>query len=310
MAEIKTVDIAEALGNHRADPRVHSSHLLFFEGVGDLDVYNPSRDFLFQGRHYLAGRVEPRDSELSKVVIFRKKAPYIYEATDVSLPNLQDPSVAFLGGKILLGGTEIVPDETGKITSWRTVFYEGADFASLQKVLLAPLKMKDVRVFENQKSFDVFSRPQGGVAGPGKIGFAIASSLKAITPEFIEQAPLIDDLFGPKAWGGVNQVHRLKNGWLGLLGHAAFMSEGDVRHYYGMTFAFNPKTRERTPYKIIAERLDFPGGPAKRSDLADVIFVGGVVRRPDGLATLYAGLSDARSALALIDDPFKEYEKK
>jgi hypothetical protein len=310
MAEIKTVAIAEALRTHRLDPRVHSARLLSFVGVGDSDVYNPSRDFLFQGQHYLAGRVEPRLSELSKVVIFRKKTPVIYEATDVSLPHLQDPSIAFLGKKILLGGTEIYPDATGQITSWRTVFYEGADFSSLRKILLAPLKMKDVRVFKNQKSFDVFSRPQGGDAGPGKIGFAVASSLKEITPEFIEKAPLIDDLFGPKAWGGVNEVHRLKNGWLGLLGHVALMSEGEVRHYYGMVFAFNPKTRERTPYKIIAERQDFPAGPTKRNDLADVIFVGGLVRRPDGLAELYAGLSDARSALALIDDPFEEYEKK
>lgn len=87
------------------------------------------------------------------------------------------------------------------------------------------------------------------------------------------------------------------------------MSEGDVRHYYGMTFYVDPKTGQRGPMKIIAERSDFAPGATKRPDLVDVVFVGGIVRLPNGTAELYTGLSDAEAHVALLEDPFLEYEK-
>jgi hypothetical protein len=52
----------------------------------------------------------------------------------------------------------------------------------------------------------------------------------------------------------------------------------------------------------------FPSGPAKRSDLADVIFSGGLTRHWDGTATLFAGISDVESAYLHIPDPFVEFE--
>ena len=102
----------------------------------------------------------------------------------------------------------------------------------------------------------------------------------------------------------------LKNGWIGVLGHIAMMSEGMVRHYYGMTFALNPKTKEKTPIKIICERSDFAPGDAKRSDLGDVVFVGGIIRNEGGFASLYVGLSDAEAHYA-YKHPFrmKGYQK-
>ncbi|NCA97567.1 MAG: DUF1861 family protein, partial [Bacteroidia bacterium] len=122
------------------------------------------------------------------------------------------------------------------------------------------------------------------------------------------KSPLIDDLFDDKVWGGANQILILKNGLLGVLGHVAIMSQGDVRHYYGMTFALDPKTGKRTDMKIIAEKGDFGPSAAKRPDLVDVIFVGGIIRHKDKTASLYTGLSDAEGHVATIEDPFLEYE--
>ncbi|MFA5421181.1 MAG: DUF1861 family protein [Bacilli bacterium] len=305
---MQQIDFDKYLHAHRLHPGVITTHRLHFRGFPGFDVYNISRAFEFGGQIYIAGRVEKRDSEISESVIFKQIGPYDYQATEWRIPNLQDPFVEIIDERILLGGTEIYPNEVGQITLWRTVFYWGRDFDSLEKIILAPLKMKDVRISKGEEYY-VMSRPQGGSAAYGKIGFQTADKLEKITTKFIAESPLIKDLFDDRVWGGANQILILKNGWLGVLGHVAIMSEGDVRHYYGMAFALNPKTGERTDMKIIAEKEDFGASEYKRKDLIDVIFVGGIVRHPDKTASLYTGLSDAEGHIALIEDPFLEYEE-
>jgi len=103
---------------------------------------------------------------------------------------------------------------------------------------------------------------------------------------------------------------RLANGWIGVLGHiACFDGEGN-RHYYPMVFVFNPDTLEFSEMEIIATRSDFLAGPAKRSDLADVVFSGGLIRKPDGTAELYAGTSDAEAQKITMADPFGKFERE
>jgi hypothetical protein len=296
------------LAAHRANTRIKATKKIQFLGVRGFDVYNISSEFVFEGERYIAGRVEKRDSEISTVRFFKRIGTDIYEATREVIENLQDPFVEIIDGKLLVGGTQIHPDATGKITSWRTVFYQGTSFRDLRIIIEAPLKMKDVRIAKGAQYY-MMSRPQGGDAKWGKIGFDSSDALYHITTEFIQKAPLLDDLFGDECWGGANQVHVLKNGMIGVLGHVARMSQGDIRHYYGMTFALDPISRKRTPMKIICERSDFEQGAAKRLDLIDVVFVGGLVRNHDGTATLYTGLSDAEAHYAIIEDPFVEYEE-
>ena len=83
--------------------------------------------------------------------------------------------------------------------------------------------------------------------------------------------------------------------------------EREHRHYYGMVFCVDGDG-VATPPRIIAQRSMFPAGPAKRDDLVDVIFSGGLVRNGDGTATLFAGISDVESAYIRIPDPFIEFE--
>jgi len=303
------IDLSKYLEEHRRHPGIIRTSRITFLGVDGFDVYNISHAFSFRGKTCIAGRVEKRDSEISESVIFEAIGPSTYVATNHCIPMLQDPFIAEVDNQILLGGTEVYADERGRIYSWRTVFFQGSDFDHLNKIIAAPEKMKDVRIAQGDKYY-VMSRPQGGVAKFGKIGFNIADKLSDITTEFIASSPLIDDLFDDRVWGGANQIHILRNGLLGILGHVAIMSEGDVRHYYGMTFAIDPETGERSAMKIIAEKKDFGPSEAKREDLIDVIFVGGLVRHPDKTASLYTGLSDAEGHVALIEDPFIEYERR
>ena len=59
---------------------------------------------------------------------------------------------------------------------------------------------------------------------------------------------------------------------------------------------------------MIAQRADFPDGPAKRPDLVDVLFSGGMVRLGEGRARMYVGLSDAQAGSVELPDPFSAYE--
>jgi hypothetical protein len=75
-----------------------------------------------------------------------------------------------------------------------------------------------------------------------------------------------------------------------------------------MVFALDPVTGDHSEIRVIARRADFLDGPAKRPDLVDVVFSGGLVRKDDGSADLYAGISDAEAQRITIPDPFRPFE--
>lgn len=295
------------LKEYRNKNTVRSTYKLDFHGVDGYDVYNICNEFDFGGKTYIAGRVEKRDSEISEVVVFEKLKKGEYVATEVRFDFLQDPCQTVIDGELVLGGTKIYTDSDGRINNWNTVFYKGKDIASLKRFADAPFKMKDVRLLKTDM-IHVFSRPQGGAANLGKIGHVTVKDLKDVDAGLIDGAKTFEGQFDKDTWGGVNQALPLKNGKIGVVGHIAVMSEGDVRHYYGMTFCYDPKTDVCGKIKIICERSDFAEGAYKRKDLIDVVFVGGLTRNGDGTANLYVGLSDAEAHCAVIEDPFAEYE--
>ena len=305
----KSEYLNKLLKAYRAKKTVRETYKLHFSDVDGYDVYNICNEFSFGGKTYIAGRVEKRESEISKVVVFEKTAKGSYKATDIRLDDLQDPCVTTMDDELILGGTKVFPDENGRINNWNTAFYRGKTIDKMTHFADAPYKMKDVRLLKTDK-IHVFTRPQGGAANWGKIGYTVVDSLSDLNVGVMERAVMLEGQFDKDTWGGVNQATVLKNGKFGILGHIAVMSEGDVRHYYGMTFCFDPETKRSSGLKIIAERDDFAAGEYKREDLIDVVFVGGLVRKNDGTAELYVGLSDAEAHCAVIEDPFSEYEKQ
>ncbi len=310
--KIKFVDkptaIEELLIEKRMCKKVLYTSKLRFAGVRGYDVYNISHEFSFAGLDWIAGRVEKRSSEISGVRVFQKDKEDIYQITNHSFSLMQDPFVTFFDNEIILGGTRIEIDLDRRITNWHTTFLKGDKLENLKEFLQAPDKMKDVRLHKSGK-VHLFTRPQGEIGGRGTIGYQSFSELSEITTEKIAKAKLLTSHFIESEWGGVNQILTLKNGMLGIVGHIAKMSEGDVRHYYGMVFCFDPVTKKSSKIKIICERSDFPKGPAKREDLHDVVFLGGLVRNKKNMATIYTGLSDAEAYEAVIPDPFLEYEE-
>lgn len=285
-----------------------------FSGVGQKDVYNITAPFQDGDEIIIAGRVEQRNSEFSKIIFFTE------EKEDVWVPlqnhpepfNLQDPFITKINGELIFGGVEVITNSNNpkKIESWVTQFYRGSNVHTLKHFFTGPVFMKDIRFIQlADDSIGVLTRPQGERGGRGKIGFTTFKDLDSITTKAIEEAHIFEDQFVAEDWGGANEVHLLKNNLIGVLGHIARFDKENKKYYYSITFAMDPDTYKKTEMKIIATRDDFPDGPSKRPDLKDVLFSGGIVRSDNEQAELYTGVSDAEAHRITIPDPFLAYEK-
>ena len=195
---------------------------IVFGGVEGQDVYNITAPFADQGELVIAGRVEGRNTEHSVVKFFVQKDGVWSPREGAPTLTLQDPFVTRIRGELVLGGVEIFPHSTipGAL-GWRTIFYRGQTINQLKKFTTGPDGMKDIRLVEMADGrIGIFTRPQGDVGGRGKIGFITVDSLEDVSSNIMEQAELLDQ-FVDEEWGGANEVHVLKNGWLGVLGHIA-----------------------------------------------------------------------------------------
>lgn len=270
------------------------------------DIYNITAPFSWKGETIIAGRVEARDSEDSEVLFFRETDKGYVPVKEYKSLRLQDPFVTTIRDQLVIGGVEIFPDpEKPESLSYRTIFYKGKALDQLERFTEGPDRMKDIRLLELPDGRILTAvRPQGEIGGRGKIGFIILSGLDKLTKETIDQAQILEDQFVPEEWGGCNEMHLLENGKVGVLSHIASFDEAGDRHYYSTCFQYDPATGEHTPMKMIAERRDFQPGAAKRPDLTDVIFSGGLVRKEGKKAVLYCGVSDAEAHCITIDDPF------
>ncbi|WP_448664759.1 DUF1861 family protein [Sphingomonas sp. CJ20] len=278
---------------------------LRFAGVDGCDVYNITAPFRSAGRTVIAGRVERRDSEDSFAIFFEERDGAWHPIEGAPHLRLQDPFVTHVAGELVFGGVAISHALSG--LTWRTTFYRGPDIFNLREFFSGPLGMKDIRLRELADGrVGIFTRPRGLVGERGMIGYTEVDTLDAITLDAIEYAPLLEDMFHPQDWGGVNEAHLLPNGEIGVIGHAAYFENDDhyaERRYYAIAFVFDPVTRRWRDYRVIAARNQFAPGPAKRPDLVDVVFSSGIVR--EGPVTrFYAGVSDAEAQWLEIPDPF------
>lgn len=295
----------------RRNAPVYEAGKLRFDGVGDRDVYNIAAPFPFCGETLLPGRVEARSTEHATLMLFRasEEGGWQPHPDAPAFEGLQDPCVARICDTLVLGGVRYpVTLEDGR-TTWRMDFYSGRTLQQLNHLVTGPNGMKDIRLAGLPDGrVALFSRPHCGPGSRGRIGFTLLRDLAALSAEAITAAPILDGQFTDEEWGGANEVHPLANGRLGVLGHISRMEAGDIRHYYAMVFSIDPAAGATTPPRIIATRAQFPPGPAKRHDLHDVIFSGGLIRHADGTATLYTGLSDVEAGFARIPDPMLEFE--
>lgn len=286
------IKVENLLKEHRENKNIKNIKKLVFEGVGNRDVYNITAPFEFQGETIIAGRVEKRDSELSEIHLFKSVDNRWTPLENSVVLNLQDPFVTVIRNRVVLGGVEVFFD-TDK-TSWHTVFYYLNKIDEVEKFFEGPIGMKDLRLKElPNKQILVLTRPQGKKGGRGKIGSFVIDSIEELTISKINKALLLNNQFIDDEWGGANEVHIVDNKIVVLSHIANFDSEGN-RHYYAMLFDLSKDYTTVENPRIIAEREDFLPGEAKRTDLEDVVFSGGLIIN-ENVGVLYAGISDAEA---------------
>ena len=290
------------------------SKLLRFLGKGENDVYNISRPFRTNNKIVIAGRVEKReDWAKSHIAFFERAGKTTWKIMDQApILKMEDPFITILGEEIILGGVEVYT-VNNKFDSneigYKTVFYRGKDIFSLKKFAQGPDKMKDIRFtpLANEK-IGVCTRPQGGQYCRGQIGYITISRIEELNNEnLLQGAKIIDLFFSSNAWGGANELHALRDGKIGILGHIAYEDDNNRKHYYAITFVHDPITHETSPVEILATRKNFPRADSKKPELEDIVFPGGLLRHDNGYATLYAGLSDAHAGYITLPDPFKDF---
>ncbi|MFD3247754.1 DUF1861 family protein [Rahnella aquatilis] len=287
---------------------VPAGEKISFSGAGDDDVYNLTAPFRCADISVIAARVEPRNSELSQVKFFEFDG--VRQCTllpDAPVFALQDPFFARIGGEFIFGGVSVEPaDGTSGRLQWRTVLYRGADMYSLRPFFIGPQGMKDIRpVGLPDGKVLLFTRPQGETGGRGTIGYILLDSLEDLTPAKIAQATLLQGQVAAEEWCGVNAAYVLDGHQIGVLGHVARFDARGYRNYYACSFIFNCQTYRCTAMKIIAERKQFKPGAAKRADLEDVIFPGGLCITESSAPRLYCGTSDCEAQWIEINHPFK-----
>lgn len=289
--------------------------LLTFVGVEGFDVYNCSIPFTLKGRRRLYGRVERRaEWARSWVRLFEEEAPDRYRLVPGSMIyQLEDPFISLIQGELVLGGTHVMrtPEGYGPLYGY---FYRGRDLEDLRYFATGPTNMKDIRLVPLPGGdIGLFSRPRGQAVrrahgSESVVGFARIRSLDQLLPDVIEEAPMIEGMFGPGEWGGVNQAYLLDSGLIGIIGHKSYPDRGpdgtELAVYTNVAFVFDPEARAIVHEQIIATRASYPDHPAKRPGLADCAFASGVWLREDGRMDLYSGLGDTAQGRAVIEDPF------
>ena len=318
-----------------------------FAGVGNKDVYN---SVIFQAKihswdkhetNIIAGRVEERASEFSRVMFFQQRIDrkwYPIQNAPV-FENSQDPAVKKIGDQLVVSMVK-VEDRGEKLSSGlpRLVYYmdffrsktlDGLEGA--KRIARGPLWMKDIRLLELKDGrILIMTRPQGdnygGHYGPGKIAYLIVKDFREFIElaqggeegsdlaKMMEHGKALEGMFWADQWGGTNDLNLLENGKVGVLGHIARRDEKGNREYAPTTFEFDPETGEFSFLKIIGrwETLakllarDIPvkkPDPARPDDLANVYFGTTLVFFKDRYF-LMGGARDTSTPLAETTAPF------
>ena len=293
---------------------IYDSAKLTFLGVEGYDVYNCSSTVYDIGKKYIFGRVEKRDHWAdSTVMLFEEVARDTYRLVkDSKTYPLEDPYISKIHGEYILGGTHVRKSK-GKVDTFYAYFYRGNDLKNLTYFTTGPYRMKDIRLVElADGKVGVFSRPRGKeilerYGSEAMIGYGEIGSVDELDAEVVERAAYLPDIFREKEWGGCNQVLRLGDGWLGIVGHLServLIQDIAYSVYMNIAFCFDPKTKKCEEIKIIGTRTCYPEGPSKKIFLKDCAFTSGVTARKDGHVDLYSGIGDCEEGRITIDDPF------
>lgn len=284
---------------------------LNFKGVDNFSVYNPSASFNYLDKTYLFGRVEKKEEKSNSQVLLFKKNNLVWEP-EFKFKNLklEDPFIAFIENKFILGGTEVKKRFFSKKVKFRTVFYSGENVFSLKRFFEGPWGMKDIRLTQlDSGKIGVFTRPMGGKFKRGRIGFKVINSLNELTIKVINETKIIQIPLSNDEWAGVNDVLVINKNLLGILAHVA-CSRGKLKEkfYYPVSFYFDLLEKKAFNFKILFTRTDLPFGNSKDPFLYNVVFPGGITKQKKEFK-ISAGVGDYEAYEIVLKNPFNILKK-
>lgn len=305
------------------------------DGTDDTTIaaqttYNPAPANV-GGNTHLWGRQETSERD-SKIVLFQETEADGRWQIDREVPIFpgQDPfDCGIIQGEHVFGNVVVWPDiDNPKEIHYKTVFRRYKEsFAEIvdengemaEPFASGPEKMKDIRLVDRQNGkIGVFTRPQkANFGGLGKIGYFEINSLDELETALAKydtdteegQSTLIQGICNDDEWVGANQVTLLDDGNIGVLGHIARFRLSDpenpdsskIKDYYGISFIFDPNTRQASDVKIIITAENFPPVKPNKEDLGSVYFTGGFDKQQK---ILYGSVGDVFGCGVSIECPF------
>lgn len=195
---------------------------------------------------------------------------------------------------------------------WAELFVIKGDLNHIEPVAKGPLKSKGLHLIQTPQGIEGFIRMQGEEFGKGKVCHFRLPQMADLqdTLENIREKTEIIEMFDQEEWGGVNDLHLLSDGRIGILGHIARFDKNsdipDKKDYYVTSGIFDPKTKTCSDLKIImtAEDLGIEYD-AKRPDLQNVLYPTNSILDADKLH-VYANLGDTKAMVFTVENPWQE----
>jgi len=182
----------------------------------------------------------------------------------------------------------------------------------IERVAQGPEKSKGLHLIEvSPQKIEGFIRMQGGKYGKGKICHFSLENIQDLQDVLsdVEEKTQVIDLFAADEWGGVNDLHLLSDGRIGVLGHLARLTQDETgqekKEYFTTSAIFDPQTQTISNLKIIMTPQDLGiEYEAKRPDLEKVLYPTNSVLEGDVLH-IYASLGDTKPIVFTIENPWK-----
>ncbi len=282
------------------------------------DRYNQSEPIQLGDMQVMAVREEPHGSEDSCTKFFRRGTEDLWQViTDADqLTGCQDPSYqGEIYGQKYLSVVNTRVEDDGSRSYWSELYELNDKLKDLKKVAESPLFCKGLHLCPvPDDGIDGFIRPQRGKYGRGKICYFHIESIEELQGvlDNIENKTEIIDIFDEEEWGGVNDVHRLDDGRIDVLGHIAeshIDEEGIERKSYYVTHAFfDPRARQMEDLTIIMTLDDLKAEDglvkdhvkAKNPMVENVLYPTNSVIDENGYH-VYVGVKDAKPYVFTVE---------
>lgn len=260
-------------------------------GLRDREIRHLSSPIWIKQKKYIVAEISESHFNNSETILLKKdKEKWII---DRNLPELSQPKIMNFSNKVILLGKN---KNKNKI-------YSGADFSSLKKINELS-SIQDLSLVDLKNKIGVFIKKDNGIK------YLEVGHLNELNDDnFIETREIMN--FHKGEWGNIVQAIQLKNGKMGVLGYLAhkYPISGSY-FYYPFVFCFDSETYNISSMRIILKRGELPEGDCLSSEFYNIILPGGIIRREDGSAELYASVGSLEGYKVKIKDPFIFYEKK